>query len=82
MFPEKVSNKKSFKQQNFQIRNQKVSNRELKSFKLCLFETFNVSCKEPSLPKVSNKHEISQSLILGHVTTVSTNQKAGNSQIL
>ena len=55
-----------------------------------LFETFEirkvskirnqkVSCKDPSLPKVSNKPEISQSLILGHVTTVSTNQNTGNS---
>ena len=60
----------------------KVSNKESKSFKLYLFETFKVSCKEPSLPKVSNKPEIPQSLILGHVTTVSTNQNTGNSQIL
>ena len=54
----------------------------MKSFKLCLFETVTVSCKEPSLPKVSNKPEISQSLVLGHVTTVSTNQNTGNFQIV
>ena len=55
--------------------------------KLLKYEKFQirnqkVSCKDPSLPKVSNKPEISQSLILGHVTTVSTNQNTGNSQIL
>ena len=49
---------------------------------MCLFETFKVSCKDSSLQKVSNKPEISQSLILGHVTTVSTNQNTGNSQIV
>ena len=47
-----------------------------------MFETFKVSCKDPTLPKVSNKPEIFQSLILGHVTTISTNQDTGNSQIL
>ena len=57
-----------------QIRKQKVSNSVYLKLKL--------SCKDPSLPKVSNKPEISKSLILGHVTTVSTNQNTGNSQIL
>ena len=38
--------------------------------------------KDPSLVPSLIKPEISQSLILGHVTTVSTNQNTGNSQIL
>ena len=50
-----------------------------KSFK---YLKFKVSCMDPSLLKVSNKPQISQSLILGHVTTVTTNQNTGNSQIL
>ena len=68
------------------------------SLTCCLFETFRWDLKWDvlfetfwpvetfwnllKLPKVSNKPEISQSLILGHVTTVSTNQNIRNSQIM
>ena len=58
----------------FQIRNQKVSNSVCLKLLKCPvgthhFQKFQISLK-------------SQILILGHVTTVSTNQNTGNSQIL